>query len=114
VPLLLRFQSLCYVSDQIVWVLDADRQPDRRVENSEFLLDVGRHAGMGYARRQACEGLSSTKAHRQLQDLQRVKKLECSRLAADNIERECGARTDALSPKLVQRPPTIAALGSTS
>jgi hypothetical protein len=84
VPLLLRFQSLCYVSDQIVRMLDADRQPDRRVENSEFLPDVGRHAGMGHARRQAREGLRSAKAHRKFEYLQRIERVSETRGTKQN------------------------------
>lgn len=48
-----RVQSLLDVSYQIVRVLDTDRQPDRRVENSDFLADIGRDAGVRHARGQA-------------------------------------------------------------
>src|ERR1700732_3470053 len=46
-------QSLRDVRDQIRRVFDADRQPDRGVENAHFLADVSRNAGMGHACGQA-------------------------------------------------------------
>ena len=52
-PRLPRFQGLSDVSYQIVRVLDTDRQPDRRVENSDFLADISRNAGVSHARWQA-------------------------------------------------------------
>src|ERR1700680_4575829 len=42
-------QSLRDVRDQIGRVFDADRQPDRGVENAYFLADVGRNPGVGHA-----------------------------------------------------------------
>jgi hypothetical protein len=65
-PRLPGFQSLLDVGDLIVRVLDADRQPDRRVQNSDVLTDARWHAGMSHARRQACKGLSASEARRQL------------------------------------------------
>jgi hypothetical protein len=50
---LLRIQSLSDVRDQVGRVLDSDRQPDRGVENPDFFADVGRHARVRHARRQA-------------------------------------------------------------
>src|SRR5688572_23429652 len=81
-------QSVRDISNQIRRVLDADRQPDRGVENAYFLADVGRNAGMGHAGRQAGKRLGAAQAHRQLEDLQRVQEFECGGLAADDIERE--------------------------
>src|SRR5258708_5313073 len=46
--------------------------------------------------RQAGERLGTAEAHRQLEDLQRIEEFECRSLAADDVERECGARAGAL------------------
>jgi hypothetical protein len=89
-------QGLRDVRDQIVRVLDADRQPDRRVENSDVLADIGRDAGVRHARRQARKRLGAALAHRQLEYLQRVEEFECRSLAADDVEGERGARAGAL------------------
>ena len=93
---LCRVQSLRDISDQIGRVLDADRQPDRGVENAYFLADVSRNAGVGHACGQAGKRLGAAQAHRQLEDLQRVQEFECGGLAADDVERERGARAGAL------------------
>src|ERR1700674_2487011 len=87
-----RVQSLRDVRDQIGRVFNADRQPDRGVENTYFLADVSRNAGVGHACGQAGKRLGAAQAHRQLEDLQRVQEFECGGLAADNVERERGAR----------------------
>ena len=58
-----RAQSLREISDQVGWVLDADRQPDRRVENPYFLTDVGRNAGVRHACGQAGKRLDAAQAH---------------------------------------------------
>src|SRR6266853_1864838 len=89
-------QSLRDVGDQIRRVFDADRQPDRGVENAYFLADVSRNAGVGHARGQAGKRLGAAQAHRQLEDLQRVQEFEGGGLAAGNVERERGARAGAL------------------
>ena len=89
-------QSLRDVRDQIGRVFDADRQPDRGVENAYFLPDVSRNAGMGHACGQAGKRLGPAQAHRQLEDLQRVQEFESGGLAADNVERERGACAGAL------------------
>lgn len=89
-------QSLGDVRDQIGRVFDADRQPDRGVENTYFLTDVSRNAGVGHACGQAGKRLGAAQAHRQLEDLQRVQEFEGGGLAADNVERECGACAGAL------------------
>ena len=89
-------QSLRDVRDQIGWVFDADRQPDRGVENTYFLAGVSRNAGVRHAGRQAGKRLGAAQTHRQLQDLQRVQELERCGLAADNVERKRGARARAL------------------
>ena len=81
-----RVQGLGNVGDQIVRMLDADRQPDRGVEDPDLLSHIGRHSGMRHARRKAGEGFRSAQADGQLEDLQRVEEFECGRLAADNIE----------------------------
>src|SRR6266852_5387307 len=81
-------ESLRDVRDQIRRVFDADRQPDRGVENAYFLADVSRNAGVGHACGQAGERLGTAQAHRQLEDLQRVQEFECGGLATDNVERE--------------------------
>src|SRR5216684_5587682 len=81
-------ESLRDVRDQIGRVFDADRQPDRGVENAYFLADVSRNAGVGHACGQAGERLGTAQAHRQLEDLQRVQEFECGGLATDNVERE--------------------------
>src|ERR1700682_5749253 len=46
-------QGLRDVRDQIGRVFDADRQPDRGVENAYFLANVGRNPGVGHACGQA-------------------------------------------------------------
>ena len=89
-------QSLRDVRDQIGRVFDADRQPDRGVENAYFLADVSRNAGVGHAGGQAGKRFGAAQAHRQLEDLQRVQEFECGGLAADDVERERGARAGAL------------------
>ena len=89
-------QSLRDISDQIGRVFDADRQPDRGVENAYFLANVSRNAGVGHACGQAGKRLGAAEAHRQLEDLQRVQEFEGGGLAADNVERERGARAGAL------------------
>src|SRR5262245_56741204 len=43
-------RSLCDVCDSDRTVLDADRQPDRGVENAYFLTDVSRNAGGSWLR----------------------------------------------------------------
>jgi hypothetical protein len=52
-PLLCCIQSLRDVCDQVGRVLDADRQPDRGVENADLLTNVGRNARVGHGGRQA-------------------------------------------------------------
>src|ERR1700694_5946058 len=89
-------QSLRDIRDQIGRVFDADRKPDRGVKNAYFFADVSRNAGVGHARGQAGKRLGAAQAHRQLEDLQRVQELEGGGLAADNVERERGARAGAL------------------
>jgi hypothetical protein len=69
-------QGLLDIGNQIVRVLDADRKPDRGVEDPNFLPDLGRHSRMGHARGEAGEGLRPTQAHGQLEDLKRVEELE--------------------------------------
>ena len=46
-------QSLRDVRDQIGRVFDADRQPDRGIENAYFLADISRNAGVRHACGQA-------------------------------------------------------------
>src|ERR1700722_14986087 len=89
-------QSLCDVSDEIGWVFDANRQPDRGVENTDFLADVSWNAGMGHTCGQASKRLGAAQAHRELEDLQRVQEFKSGGLAADNVERERRARATAL------------------
>src|SRR6202011_4585670 len=89
-------QSLRDVRDQIRRVFDADRQPDRGVENAYFTADVSRNAGGGHTCGQAGKRFGSAQAHRQLEDLQRVQEFECGGLAADNVEGERGASAGAL------------------
>src|SRR6266436_5869628 len=89
-------QSLRDIRDQIGRVFDADRQPDRGVENAYFLADVSRNAGVGHACWQTGKRLGAAQAHRQLEDLQRVQEFKCGRLAADDVERERGACAGAL------------------
>ncbi len=89
-------QSLRDVRDQIGRVFDADRQPDRGVENAYFLADVSWNPGMGHACGQAGKRLGAAQAHRQLEDLQRVQEFEGGGLASGNVERERGARAGAL------------------
>src|SRR6266404_7167381 len=67
-------------------MLDADRESDRRAENADLLTDFDWNTGVGHACRQAGKRLLSAEAHRKLEDLQRVKKSGCCRLAADNVE----------------------------
>ncbi len=83
---LLHAQSLSDVGDQIGRMLDPDRQPDRRVENSHFVADFGRNARVRHACSQAGKRLGAAQAHRELEYLQRVEELECCSLAADDIE----------------------------
>ena len=77
-------------------MFDTDRQPDRRVENSYFLTDVGWNARMGHACGKAGERLSPAQAHCELEDLQCIQKFECRGLAADNVERKRGPRAGTL------------------
>src|SRR4030088_1255129 len=67
-----RVQSLRDVRDQIGRVFDADRQPDRGVENAYFLADVGRNPGVGHPCRQAGKRLGAAQGSLQLEDLKRV------------------------------------------
>lgn len=85
-PHLCRDQGVRDVCDQIGWVLDANRQPDRGVEHAYPLSDVGRDARVGHGCGMAGKRLGATQAHRQFEDLQRVQEFECSALAADNVE----------------------------
>ena len=78
-----RVQSLRDIRDQVGRVLDANRQPDRRVENP-------------YAGWQAGMRLGAAEAHSELEYLQRVEKFESSGLGAYDVERERGARAGAL------------------
>jgi hypothetical protein len=64
--------------------------------NAYFLTDGGGNARVGHACRQAGKRLGGAQAHRQLEDLQRVQEFERGGLAADNVERERGARAGAL------------------
>ena len=89
-------QGLRDVGGQIRRVFDADRQPDRGVENAYFLADVSRNSGVGHACGQAGKRLGAAQAHRQLEDLQRVQEPERGGLPTDDIERERGARARAL------------------
>src|SRR3984957_13252812 len=93
---LLYIQGLSDVRDQVGRVLDADRQPDCRVENPYFVADVGRNTGVRHAGWQAGKGLGAAETHRELEYLQRVEKFEGSGLAADDVERERGARAGTL------------------
>jgi hypothetical protein len=76
-------QSLGDVRDQIGRVFDADRQPDRAVENTYLLADVSRNAGVGHACRQARKRLGAAQTHRQFDDLQSVQELEGGGLAVN-------------------------------
>jgi hypothetical protein len=96
---LCRVQGLRDVRDQIARLFDADRQPDRAVENPYFLAEVSRNAGVGHACRQAGKRFGAAQAHRQLEDLQCVQEFEGGGLAADNVERERRARAGALPRK---------------
>jgi hypothetical protein len=60
------------------------------------VADVGRNAGVRHAGWQAGKRLGAAEAHRELEYLQRVEKFESSGLAADDVERERGARAGAL------------------
>src|SRR6516162_4422485 len=77
-------------------MFDTDRQPDRRVENSYFLTDVGWNARMGHACGKAGERLRPAQAHCELEDLQRIQKFECRGLPANDVEGKGGARAGAL------------------
>jgi hypothetical protein len=72
---------------------------DSRIVESRtpiFLADFGRNAGVGHACGQTGERLGAAKAHRQLEDFQCVQEFEGGGLAAENVERERGARARAL------------------
>ena len=90
---LCRIQGLRDVSDEIGRVLDADRQPDRGVENADFLADVSRNAGVGHACGQAGKRLGAAQAHRQLEDLQRVQDAAAwpPTMSNENVEPRAGA-----------------------
>ncbi|MNW06540.1 hypothetical protein D3C71_2029670 [compost metagenome] len=63
-------------------MLDADRKPDRRVENADAAAHVDRNAGMGHRRRVACQRFRAAEADGELEDLQRVQETEGRLLAA--------------------------------
>src|SRR3954467_4198664 len=72
---------------------------ERRMVESRtpiFRRMSGGNAGVGHACREAGERLGAAEAHRQLEDLERVEKLECRGLTADDAERERRAGTGAL------------------
>src|SRR6202161_691847 len=74
-----RVQCLRDIRDQVGRVLDANRQPDRRVENP-------------YAGWQAGKRLGAAEAHSELEYLQRVEKFESSGLGAYDVERAWSPR----------------------
>src|ERR1700735_667240 len=94
-----RVQGLGNVGDQIVRMLDADRQPDRGVEDPDLLSHIGRYSGMRHARRKAGEGFRPAQADGELEYLQGVEEFERGGLAADDVERNRGAGAGALAPE---------------
>src|SRR5258707_13765646 len=83
-----RGERLGEVGHQVVGVLDADRQADRRVADADALARRLRHAGMHRRRRVADQRFGAAEADREREDLERVEKVEGLLAAALNVERE--------------------------
>ena len=86
IPRLSRVQRLSDIRDQIVRMLDADREADCGIENPYPLPDVGRYAGVRHARGQACERLRAAEADGEFENLQRIEKSERGGFAAHDVE----------------------------
>src|SRR6476620_6545369 len=77
-------------------MLDADRQPDGRVENADTIADVLRHSRMSHGGGMARKRLGAAKAHRQLEDLQCVEKGKSRFFSALDVVGKSRAGTLAL------------------
>src|SRR3981081_4914225 len=91
-----RCQCLRQIGNQVVGMLDADRQADRRVQHTDTVPYLGRNTRMCHGGGMARERLGTAEADRQLEDLQGIEESERLLLAALDVEGEGRARPRAL------------------
>ncbi|EGE60534.1 hypothetical protein RHECNPAF_14110012 [Rhizobium etli CNPAF512] len=84
------------IGNQVIGMLDADRQADRRFQHADPLPYFGGHTGMRHRGRMARKRFRAAQADGELEDLQRVQEFERGRLAAADIEGEGRAGAAAL------------------
>src|SRR5436309_13050079 len=99
---LLRHQRVGEIRDEIVGVLDADREPDRRIGNTDARAQVRGHARMRRRTGVAGERFRPAEADRELEDLQLVEAREGLGDSALDVERKGRAGAGAL--RLVDTP----------
>ena len=90
------FECLLNVSHQVLVVLHADRESDEAGSDALALAILRFDVRMGHGGRVLRQGLRAPETHGQADELERVQKLEGGILAARDLERDQGARRDAL------------------
>src|SRR3954451_11511919 len=89
-------ERLREIRDDVVWMLDADREADRRVGDADAVAHLLRHPGMRRRGRVRGKRFGAAEADRELEDAQRVEEAEGLGLAALDVEREGRAGGGAL------------------
>src|SRR4249919_1928784 len=83
-----RVERVGEVGDEIVGILDPDRDPHQIIGDPERLLALVGDRQMGHRGRRAGQGLGAAEADCKMGDAQRIEKCERLLLAALQIERE--------------------------
>src|SRR5207253_8992189 len=105
-----RGERLVEIGDQIVRILDPDRDADQIVADPERGLRRGRDRQMGHRGRRARQRLGAAEADREMGDPQRIEEGEALPLATLQIEREGRAGAGAMTPVDVRLPGVAAVL----
>ena len=85
------------VGNEVVRILDADRDPNQRVGDPKPIAGFFGNPGMGRARRMRHQGFGAAEADREFDDLQRIEQPKRFRFAALDREAEGRAGARALS-----------------
>ena len=92
-----RLERLREIGDQIVGVLDTDRDADERRRDPHLALAPRLHVGVRHGRRMLRQALGAAEAHGEMDQLQPVQHGERFGLSADDFEREGRAGREALA-----------------